>query len=107
MVLGLVDGAAELVTASGFVEGDAGVVAGSDFFGTDAGGHLEEGFELDEVVAEGAGDGGAAVQVIVDERAHNVLFELIFEVDDVVGDAEELGDVAGVIDVVDGAATTT
>jgi hypothetical protein len=86
------------------VAGDAGVVAGGDLCGADAGGHVDEGIELDEVVAEGAGDGGAAVEVVVDEGADDGLFKGVLKVDDVVGDADQLGDVAGVVDIVDGTA---
>ena len=64
----------------------------------------EELVELEVVVAEGAGDGGAAGEVLGDEGLDDVGFEAVLLVDEVVGDAEVLGYVAGVVDVVDGAA---
>ena len=53
-----------------------------------------------EVVAERAGDGRAACEVFADEGLHDLLFEAVFEVEDVVGDVEELGYASGVVDVV-------
>ena len=64
----------------------------------------EELVELEVVVAEGAGDGGAAGEVLGDEGADDLGLEAVLLVDEVVGDAEVLGDAAGVVDVVDGAA---
>ncbi len=56
------------------------------------------------VVAEGAGDGGASGEVLGDEGLDDLGLEAVLLVDDVVGDVELLGYVAGVVDVVDGAA---
>jgi hypothetical protein len=53
------------------------------------------------IVAEGARDGRAAREIIVYEWADDGLFELAFEVDYVMREAEVLGYVARVIDVVD------
>lgn len=104
LVFGGVGGAEELVAVEGGVEADLGVVAGGDFIGADAVGHFEELVELDEVIAEGAGDGCFAGDVIGDEGFDDVVLEGLFEVDDVEGDAEGLGDEAGVVDIVEGAA---
>ena len=82
----------------------AGVVAGGDAVGADLAGGDEELVELEVVVAEGAGDGGAAGEVLADEGLDDFGFEAVLLVDDVVGDVELLGYVAGVVDVVDGAA---
>ena len=38
-------------------------------------GHFQELIELDEVVAERAGNRRAAGQILVDERLHHLLFE--------------------------------
>ena len=56
------------------------------------------------VVAEGAGDGGATGEVFGDEGADDVALEAILLVDEVVGDADLLGDAACVVDIVNGAA---
>ena len=82
----------------------AGVVAGGDAVGADLAGGDEELVELEVVVAEGAGDGGAAGEVLGDEGLDDFGFEAVLLVDDVVGDVELLGYVACVVDVVDGAA---
>ena len=106
LVLAVIDATAHLPAAAGGVEGDAGVVAGGDALGADAVGHVEKLVELDEVVAEGAGDGRAAGEVLVDEGLDDLALEALFEVDDVVGNAELLGDAAGVVDVVERAAAS-
>ncbi len=104
LVLGLVGGAGEDPAAAGFVVVVAGVVAGGDAVGADLAGGDEELVELEVVVAEGAGDGGAAGEVLVDEGRDDLGLEAVLLVDEVVGDAELLGYAAGVVDVVDGAA---
>ena len=90
--------------AASCVEVIAGVVAGGDAVGADLAGGDEELVELEVVVAEGAGDGGAAGEVLGDEGLDDFGFEAVLLVDDVVGDVELLGYVACVVDVVDGAA---
>jgi hypothetical protein len=52
------------------------------------------------VVAERAGDRRAAGEVLVDEGTDHILLEALLLVDDVIGDAEVLGDAAGVVDVI-------
>ena len=104
LVLGRVGGARENPAAARCVEVVAGVVAGGDAVGADLAGGGEELVELEVVVAEGAGDGRAAGEVLVDEGADDLGLEALLLVDDVVGDVEVLGDAAGVVDVVDGAA---
>ena len=89
---------------AGAVGFDAGVVAGGDVAGVEHPGALGQKAELDLVVAGNAGMGGApafvlALEVVDDEGA-----ELALDVEDVVGDAEDAADGAGVFDVVDGAA---
>src|SRR5271163_3372611 len=56
------------------------------------------------VVAERAGDGGSSGEILLDEGTDDITLEALLMVDDVVGDVEVLGDAAGVIHVVDGAA---
>ena len=81
-------------------------MAGGDALGADAAGGLEELVELQVVVAERAGDGRAAGEVFADEGLDDVLLEAALLVDDVVGDAELLGDAACVVDVVERAAAS-
>lgn len=104
LVLGAVGGTGEDPAVADGVEVIAGVVAGGDSLGTDLAGGEEELIELEVIVAEGAGDGGSAGEVLADEGANDFFFEAVLRVDEVVGDAEVLGYVAGVVDVVDGAA---
>ena len=69
MVLGAVGGAAEDPAVADGVEVVAGVVAGGDLGGADLAGGEEELVEFEVVVAEGAGDGGAAGEVLGDKGA--------------------------------------
>lgn len=104
LVLGGVGGAREDPALAGLVVVVACVVAGGDAVGADLAGGEEEGVELEVVVAEGAGDGGAAGEVLCYEGPDDLGLEAGFLVDEVVGDVEMLGDAACVVDVVDGAA---
>ena len=104
LVLGLVGGAGEDPALSLLVKMIPRIVPGGDAVGADLAGGDEELVELEVVVAEGAGDGGAAGEVFADEGLDDFGFEAVLLVDDVVGDVELLGYVAGVVDVVDAAA---
>src|ERR1700722_4644859 len=79
-------------------------MAGGEAGGADLPRHAGEGGEFNVGVAIGAGDGGAAGEILVDERADDARLKLVFEIHDVVGEVEVLGDALGVVDVVDGAA---
>ncbi len=104
LVFGLVFWPGKYPSLTGLVKAIAGVVPGGDTVGADLSGGGEELVELEVVVAESAGDGGSAGEVLADEGLDHIGFEALLLVDDVVGDVELLGDVAGVVDVVDGAA---
>ena len=104
LVLGSIRGALEDPALADGVELVDGVVAGGDAACADGAGGLEQRVELEVVVAERAGDGRAAVEILVDEGADDILLEALLLVDDVVGNAEVLGDAAGVIDIIQGAA---
>ena len=104
LVLGLVGWAGEDPASARLVKVIAGVVARCDAVRADLAGGDEELIELEVVVAEGAGDGGSSGEVLGDEGLDDLGFEAVLLVDDVVGDVELLGYVAGVVDVVDGAA---
>jgi hypothetical protein len=52
------------------------------------------------VVAERTRNRRAAGEVLIDERAHNVLLESLFLIDDVIGNAQLLGHVARVVYIV-------
>src|SRR5262245_14130154 len=62
--------------------------------------------ELDEVVAEDAGAWRFASQIARNERGDNRTFELIFEIQDIEGNAKMRGNTPGVPDVVERAAAS-
>jgi hypothetical protein len=65
---------------------------------------VEELVELDEGVAERAGDGRAAGRYSLDERLDHALFELALQIDNVIRHADVLGHAPGVVDIVERAA---
>jgi hypothetical protein len=79
-------------------------VAGGDAARADPLRGLEELVELQVIVAERAGDGRAPGQVLGDKGADDVRFKALLLVDDVVGNAQMLGDAAGVVDIIQRAA---
>ena len=66
--------------------------------------HLQKLVELDEVVAERAGNRRAPGQVLVDERPHHLLLEAVLEIHHVIRDADLPGHAARIVDVVERAA---
>ncbi len=66
--------------------------------------HAQQRIELDVGIAVGTGDGRAAGQILVHERANDPGFELLFEIDDIMGKIQVLRHALGVIDIVNGAA---
>ena len=80
---------------------DACIVACSNFIGAYTCGHIKELIELNEVVAKRTRDGCTTGQIIGNERLDNMLFKLIFEINYVVGYANQLGNVAGIVNIVD------
>ena len=106
LILGAISGPGENPSVADGVKVVTRVVAGGDARRADLAGSEEELIELEVVVAEGAGDGGAAGEVLGDEGADDVGLEAVLLIDHVVGDVEAIGDVAGVVYVVDGAAAT-
>ncbi len=104
LVFRAIGGAGEDPAVADGVEAIASVVASGDAAGADLAGGDQELIELDVIVAEGAGDGGAAGEVVGDEGLDDVGLEALLLIDEVVRDAELFGDAAGIVDVVDGAA---
>ena len=110
LVLGGVDGAAQRQArgvagaAGGGAAAQARVVAGGDGVEAQGQGPLEEGVELDALVAAHTGIGGAPGAVLVEEVGHDPLLELLGQVPHIEGDAQDLGGPAGVGGVLDGAA---
>src|SRR5580704_4450569 len=104
LILGVVRAAAHLIAVGRVVKADARVMAGRDARGPHARRQIEELIELDEVVAERAGNGRAACQIIVDKRLHHLLLEARLEINHVIGNPQMLRDMTRVIDVVKRAA---
>ena len=102
LVLGAVGRAGENPAAAGLVVVVASVMAGGDAIGADLAGGEKKLIELEMIVAEGAGDGGAAGEVFGDEGADDLVLKTVLRVDKVVGDVKVFGDAAGIVDVVDG-----
>ncbi|BFO15545.1 hypothetical protein SHKM778_19330 [Streptomyces sp. KM77-8] len=103
LVLGHVGGAVQLACAV-LAEDHLGVVAGADRVEAEREGLVEEGGELDLLVAAQARVGGAAGLVLGDEVLDDVLAEAVGEVPHVERDADDVGGAAGVARVLDGAA---
>jgi hypothetical protein len=79
-------------------------VAGGEALGANLAGQAEQRLEFHVGVAVGAGDGGAAGKILLDEGTHDAGFELFFEVDDIVRKIQMLGYALGVVNVVERAA---
>ena len=62
--------------------------------------------KLQMVVAQAARNRRPAGEVLVDERAHDIVLEARLLIDHVIRNAQLLGHVAGVVDIVDGAAAS-
>ena len=62
--------------------------------------HAKQGVEFYVGVAIGAGDGGAAGEILLHKGAHHALLELILKIEDVMRKIQVLGYALGVVDVV-------
>jgi hypothetical protein len=65
---------------------------------------LEQVAELDALIAAHAGDRGFAGEIGIGEILHHRLAEAALVIEHVMGDADAIGDAAGVVDVLPGAA---
>jgi hypothetical protein len=104
LVLRAVGGAGEDPALSLLVKMITCIMPGGDAVGADLTGGDKELVELEVIVAEGAGDGGAAGEIFADEGLHYFGFEAGLLVHHIVRDVQLLSYVAGVIHVVDAAA---
>ena len=105
LVLGHVGGAVQLARAV-VAHDHLGVVAGADRVEAEGEGLVEQGRELDLLVAAQAGVRGAAGLVLGDEVLDHVLAEALGEVPHVERDADDVRGAAGVARVLDGATAT-
>src|SRR5581483_2608836 len=85
---------------------DTRVMAGGEQIGANLASRDQQLVELQVVVAKAARNRRAAGEIFLHERLHNVALETLFLVDDVIRDADGLGDTASVVNVVERAATT-
>ena len=77
------------------------IVAGSNAVCTNLAGRQQELIELQMIVAKGTGDWGAAGKVLGNKGTHDLFFEAVLSVDEEVRNAEVLGHLPRVVDVVD------
>ncbi len=100
LVLGQVGRALENPAAAAWVVFVDGVMTGGDAIGADRSGGLQQLVELEMVVAKRAGNRRSPGQVLAHKRTHHILLEPILLVDDVIRNAQLLGHVARVVDVI-------
>src|SRR4029077_3055698 len=79
-----------------FVIPHAGVMTRCNASGADAGGFLDQVVKLDIVIAQDARARCFTSKIGVDERAHDSVLEIFFEVENVVGNSELGGYTPGV-----------
>ena len=106
LVLGGIGGGPEVRATRRRVGADARIVAGGEPAGAERAGALPEDAELEVPVAARAGVRGAPGHVLGDEGTDHAPLELVGEVEDVVREAEAVGDRARVVEVVEGAAAS-
>jgi len=80
-------------------------VAGGETLRANLARHAQKRLELYVGVAIGAGDGRTAGKILIDERTHHALLELLLEIYDVMWKIQVLRDGFGVVDIVEGTAT--
>ena len=82
----------------------AHIVAGRQRFGAQVAGRVQQVAELDPLVAADAGDRRFAAQVAVGEIVHHALRKAVLVIEDVVGNADPVGYLPRIVDVLAGAA---
>ena len=98
MVLRRIEAAGQAVAAGAWVEDDAGIVAGGDGVAVQGARLGPEGVELDELIAADAGVRRAPLRVLVVEVVDDPLGEDLLEVEDIVGDAQQVRHLPCVLD---------
>ncbi len=101
LILGIVACPKEFIAARKFVATDAGVVASGKTLCADLPGHAQQRLKLHVGIAVGTGNGRASSKILFDERTHDALLELVFEVHNVVGEIQVLRDTLGVVNVIE------
>src|SRR4051812_1113298 len=81
-------------------------MASSNLLRTDLPGENQELVKLQVVVAQTARNRRTAREILAHERANNIPLEPLLMVHDIVRNAQALGDIPGVIDVVHGTAAS-
>src|SRR5690348_12891301 len=79
-------------------------MAGGDLFGPDGIRHFQKLIELDEVIAESTGNRRSPFEIILNKRLYNLLFETVFEIDNVIGNAEQGSDIPRIVHIIERAA---
>ncbi len=104
LVLRAIGGALQQPATSLLIEFHARIVAGCDRIGADLLRDRQQLIELKVVVAEAARDGSASRQILLHERTNDVALKAVLVIDYVIGNANRLGDAAGIVHVVQRAA---
>jgi len=104
LVLAIVAAAAQVVQAGGWIKNIAQVVAGGDIVETVDAGFFQELVKFDRAVAFDTGVGCEAAAIGIDKGGDHAAFEGADHVEDVVLDAEQVANAAGVFDAFQGAA---
>ena len=96
LVFALVGGSPQAVTVGTLI--DARIVAGRQKVGAQRQRLAQEEAELDRLVAANAGIGRAPLQICLCEGVDDRRPKVVFEIQDVIGNAQPVGDPAGVLD---------
>ncbi|GAC1638306.1 MAG: hypothetical protein NVS9B14_18770 [Candidatus Acidiferrum sp.] len=101
MIFCFVERAKELPAAGGIVTANARIVSGREAFCADLAGHAKERLKLYVVVAIGAGDRCASIEIVVYKRAHDAVFKLPLKIHNIVRKVQVLCDARCVIDIIE------
>ena len=104
LVLAIVAAAAQVIQAGGRIKNIAQVVAGGDVVKAVNAGLFQELVKFDRAVAFDAGVGREAAVISIDERTDHAVFEGADHVENVMLNADQVADAAGVLDTFQGAA---
>jgi hypothetical protein len=105
LVFGWIFALQERVALLGIVV-DLGVVPGRYSLNTDLSGKLQKPIEFQESITSGARKRRSSSQVALNEGLNYLLFKVLFQVQNVEGKAKMFGNSPGVIDIIQGTASS-
>src|SRR5207253_7861327 len=89
-----------------FIESHLRVMTGGDAVSANLPGYNQKLIKLQVIVAETTRDWRASGKILFDERTDDVALKALFVIDHIIRNADRLGDAAGVVNVVERAATS-